>query len=355
MKINTLIRNNVARLTPYQSARRIGGTGDVWLNANEFPTSEPITITFDNLNRYPECQPSAVINRYATYAGVAPEQLIVTRGADEGIELLIKAFCEPREDAIMICPPTYGMYAVCAQTADVTVKTVPLTAQWQLNLPAMLAELDKVKLIYICSPNNPTGNLLNAEDIRQLLQVTKDRAIVVLDEAYIEFSPENSFVETLSRYPNLVILRTLSKAFALAGLRCGFTLASPEIIATLLKVIAPYPLSGPVAQIAALALTAEGIAGMRSNVAQIVSRRAQLSQALQANPVIEAFYLSESNYILIKSPQSADLFRYLGAQGIIVRDQSMQTNLANCLRISIGDQRECDRLLSAINQFSQNS
>ncbi|VEA64305.1 Histidinol-phosphate aminotransferase [Serratia plymuthica] len=239
MSIENLARANVRELTPYQSARRLGGKGDVWLNANEYPTAPEYQLTAQTFNRYPECQPALVIERYADYAGVNKEQVLVSRGADEGIELLIRAFCEPGKDAILFCPPTYGMYAVSAETFGVERRTVAAKQDWQLDLPAIADSLDNVKLIYVCSPNNPTGNLIDPNDLRTLLEMAKGKAIVAIDEAYIEFCPQASCAGWLKDYPHLAILRTLSKAFALAGLRCGFALANEELITLLLKVIAP--------------------------------------------------------------------------------------------------------------------
>ena len=237
MSIEDLARANVRALTPYQSARRLGGKGDVWLNANEFPTAVAFQLTEQTLNRYPEPQPKAVIESYARYAEVKPEQVLVSRGADEGIELLIRAFCEPGEDAVLYCPPTYGMYSVSAETIGVECRTVPTLADWQLDLPGIEARLDGVKVVFVCSPNNPTGQIIDPQSMRDLLEMTRGKAIVVADEAYIEFCPQATLAGWLSDYPHLVVLRTLSKAFALAGLRCGFTLANAEVINVLLKVI----------------------------------------------------------------------------------------------------------------------
>ncbi|WP_313449712.1 aminotransferase class I/II-fold pyridoxal phosphate-dependent enzyme, partial [Atlantibacter hermannii] len=189
MSIVELARENVRNLTPYQSARRLGGNGDVWLNANEYPTPVEFQLTAQTLNRYPECQPKLVIERYAQYAGVKPEQVLVSRGADEGIELLIRAFCEPGKDAVLYCPPTYGMYSVSAETIGVECRTVQAIDGWQLDLPAIAEKLDGVKVVFVCSPNNPTGQLINPQDIRVLLEMTRGKAIVVADEAYIEFCP----------------------------------------------------------------------------------------------------------------------------------------------------------------------
>jgi histidinol-phosphate aminotransferase len=349
MSIEELARENVRNLTPYQSARRLGGKGDVWLNANEFPTPVEFQLTAQTLNRYPECQPKAVIENYAAYAGVKPEQVLVSRGADEGIELLVRAFCEPGKDAILYCPPTYGMYSVSAETIGVECRTVPTLENWQLDLPAIADKLDGVKVVYVCSPNNPTGQLINPQDFRTLLEMTRGKALVVADEAYIEFCPQATLAGWLNEYPNLVILRTLSKAFALAGLRCGFTLANEEIIALLLKVIAPYPLSTPVADIAAQALAPQGITAMRERVAQILAERQYLVANLDGIPCVEQVFDSETNYILVRIKASSAVFKSLWDQGIILRDQNKQPSLSGCLRITIGTREESQRVIDALN------
>ncbi|RYC48255.1 histidinol-phosphate transaminase [Pectobacterium zantedeschiae] len=349
--IEELARANVRALTPYQSARRLGGNGDVWLNANEYPQAPEFQLTLQTLNRYPECQPVMVINRYAEYAGVTPEQVLVSRGADEGIELLIRAFCEPGKDAILFCPPTYGMYAVSAETFGVERRTAASKSDWQLDLDAIEAQLDGTKVVYVCSPNNPTGNLIARDDLRQLLTLAQGKALVVIDEAYIEFCPQATTAVWLDEFPHLVILRTLSKAFSLAGLRCGFTLANPEVIELLLKVIAPYPLSTPVADIAAQALSSEGIAKMKANVAEVTANRRWLSDTLKNIPCIEEVFHSESNYLLVRFTASPAVFKTLWDQGIILRDQNKQPSLAGCLRITIGNRYECERVVAALQSL----
>ncbi|CAO96400.1 histidinol-phosphate transaminase [Erwinia tasmaniensis] len=346
--IENLARANVRALTPYQSARRLGGNGDVWLNANEYPLAVPFELSQHTLNRYPECQPKQVIERYAGYAGLAVDQVLVSRGADEGIELLMRAFCEPGKDAVLFCPPTYGMYSVSAETIGIEYRTVAAGENWQLNLPAIADRLDGVKLVYICSPNNPTGNLIDPDDMRQLLEMTRGKALVVADEAYIEFCPQASLASWLKDYPHLVILRTLSKAFALAGLRCGFTLANAEVIALLMKVIAPYPLSTPVADIAGQALSDEGIALMRQHVSELIATREWLISRLRDCACVEQVYDSTTNYILARFTDSSRVFKTLWEQGIILRDQNKQPGLAGCLRISIGTRDECGRAIAAL-------
>ncbi|ASI90433.1 histidinol-phosphate transaminase [Vibrio mediterranei] len=344
-----LARKQVQQLTPYMSARRIGGSGDIWLNANESPFNNEYKTDFARLNRYSECQPKALIEAYAAYAGVKPEQTLTSRGADEGIELLIRAFCEPGEDSILFCPPTYGMYAISAETIGVNRKTVPLTSDWQLNLPEIEANLDGVKVLFVCSPNNPTGNLVKREDIIALLEMTKDKAIVVMDEAYIDFCPEASTVDLLAQYPNLAILRTLSKAFALAGLRCGFTLANEELINVLLKVIAPYPVPIPVAEIAVQALSEQGLARAKFQVLDLNANRTYLQAGLSTLPGVTV-YEGWGNYLLVEFANGDELFKAAWNTGIILRNSPIE----NCVRISVGNRDECEKTLSFIrNQLEQ--
>ncbi|AOY46896.1 MULTISPECIES: histidinol-phosphate transaminase [Vibrio] len=343
-----LARQQIQALTPYLSARRIGGSGDVWLNANESPFNNEYKTDFARLNRYSDCQPKAMIQAYANYAGVQPEQVLTSRGADEGIELLIRAFCEPNQDAILFCPPTYGMYAISAETFGVERKKVPLTADWQLDLPSIEANLDRVKLVFVCSPNNPTGNLVKRADIIKLLEMTQDRAIVVMDEAYIDFCPEASTVDLLAQYPNLAILRTLSKAFALAGLRCGFTLANAELINVLLKVIAPYPVPVPVAEIAVQALSPAGLARAKYQVLDLGANRAYLQVGLSMVPGVQVFE-GWGNYLLVKFPDGDALFKAAWEHGIILRNSPIE----NCVRISVGNREECEKTVAFIRNYYQ--
>lgn len=356
MTISQLLsRTNVQALTPYQSARKLGGNGTIWLNANEYPTSPDFTLINKTLNRYPEPQPHAVIKNYAGFAGVKPENVLVTRGGDEGIELAIRAFCQPAQEAILYCPPTYGMYAVSAETIGVEAVTVNQTAEFQLDLPKIkqaLSEKSNIKVIFICNPNNPTGTLLSRSDILELLETTRNRAIVVLDEAYIEFTQADTFVPEIANYPHLAIVRTLSKAFALAGLRCGFILANPELIEILNKVIAPYPIPVPSADIAEQALQPQHINIVKQRVQTIINERAQLIQALsQLENVVEIFD-SHANYILVKFHNGPQVFKALWDKGIILRDQHKAIGLENCIRITIGTPSENANVIEAIKSLS---
>lgn len=338
-----LARQTIQDLTPYQSARRLGGSGDVWLNANESPYDNSYQIKAERLNRYSSCQPESLIHAYANYAKVQPSQVLTSRGADEAIELLIRAFCQPSQDKILFCPPTYGMYAISAQTFDVEQNVVPLTSNWQLDLPAIEQNLGSVKLCFVCSPNNPTGNLIAREDIISLLEMTQDKALVVMDEAYIDFCPEATTADLLESYPNLVILRTLSKAFALAGLRCGFCLANAPVIDVLLKVIAPYPVPVPVEDIALQALNDAGLARMRYQVLELAANRAYLQAGLMQLSGVEVFE-SWGNYLLVKFENADLVFESCWAHGIILR----RSPIEGCIRISIGNREECAKTLSFI-------
>lgn len=287
---------------------------------------------------------------YANYVGVQPENVLVTRGGDEGIELIIRAFFEPNKDAILFCPPTYGMYAVSAETAGVECKIVPLTADFQLNLAEIKQQLEGVKVVFVCIPNNPTGNLLKRSNLLELLQLTAGKAIVVVDEAYIEFCPQATLAKGLKIYPHLAIIRTHSKAFALAGLHCGFVLANAALIHILSKVIAPYHIPVPSANIAEQALRAENIALVQARVQEILANRQWLAEALVGLPQVENVYHSEANYLLIKCQDGERVFKVLWDQGIILRDQNKALNLQNCIRITVGTREECRSVINAISR-----
>ncbi|MFC3095133.1 histidinol-phosphate transaminase [Alteromonas sediminis] len=348
--IETLLNRHLHALRPYESARRLFSGGQDWLNANESPYANTYDLDASTFNRYPDCQPEAVINGYANYAGVKKEQVITTRGADEGIELLIRTFCTPGEDNILICPPTYGMYAISAETCNVGIKSVPLKADFSLDVNA-ICQQDDVNLVFICSPNNPTGTLVDADDIRQILTHFRDKAIVVVDEAYIEFASDVGWAREIDNYPNLVVLRTLSKAFALAGIRCGFTLANENIIAFLMKVIAPYPVPAPVAQIASQALSSRGIELVQSQVAQLNQQRASLASAIEENAELEIIGSANANFILFRCEQKDALMQYLVENGMLIRDQSKQPGLSNCLRATVGNDAQQKRLIDLITTF----
>lgn len=351
--IKKLARINIRSLIPYQSARKIGGSGNIWVNANESPNQIQYNIKQNNLNRYPDCQPKKIIELYANYSGLKKNQILVHRGADEGIDLLIKTFCEPQKDKIMFFPPTYGMYKVTAESFGVKYYEILTNSNWQLNLSEIEKKIKYVKLIYVCNPNNPTANLINQEDLIDLIKITNSKAIIVIDEAYIEFCPKFSLVKLINSNLNLVILRTMSKAFSLAGIRCGFTLANEEIINLLLKVITPYPLPSTVTEIASQALSVQGIKKMKNNIKEIISARKWFITALKQCYCVEKIFNSNTNYVLIRFKNSEKVFSYLENEGIVSRNQNMQPNLQKCIRITIGTKQECKIIVSALKKFSK--
>ena len=353
--INQLVRPELIDMVPYQSARRLQAMSDpsncdsIWLNANESAGDGRYELNGQLINRYPDFQPEPLINAYSEYAQQPIENVLATRGADEGIELIIRTFCRAYQDSILICPPTYGMYAISAENHGADIVKVPLVEN-QLDVDGIKAQIDKVKVLFLCSPGNPTGNLLNQDDIKTIIEAASDKAMVVVDEAYIEFSPENSAASWIAEYPNLIVLRTLSKAFALAGLRCGFTLSNSQVITMLSKIIAPYPISAPVAEIAAKALTGDDLAEMKSRVEESNSLRASFSAWLTEQSWCSEVFPSDANFVLFRTKLKQQIFDALKAEGILIRDQSKQQQLENCLRVSIGSERELELLKQTISQ-----
>ena len=357
-----LARPQVIALTPYQSARRIvaaaGGRGDIWLNANESAEFDPYVLTreaSERLNRYPDAQPGEVIARYAAYSGANPAGILATRGGDEGIDLLIRTFCRAGEDAVLTFPPTYGMYEVSAETAGGRVEklvTDPATG-WTPDADALeekLAADPSIRVVFACSPNNPTGNLIPSAVIERLVEATRGRAILVIDEAYVDFAPEATALGRIASAPHLVLIRTLSKAFALAGIRCGFLIGSEAVIGMLRKVIAPYPIPTPVADIAEQALSPAGVSAMRERAAGMIARREALSQRIRLLPGVLAVEPSSANFILVKFADSAKVFSALWNRGIILRDQGRQATLDGCVRITVGAEEENLELLAALSE-----
>tara|TARA_R110000796_G_scaffold102360_10_gene211329 strand:- start:877 stop:1926 length:1050 start_codon:yes stop_codon:yes gene_type:complete len=333
----TLARPELLTLTPYQSARRIGGRGDIWINANESPFNNS---ELDKVNRYPECQPPALINAYSDYAGVKASNVIASRGADEAIELLIRTFCIPGVDSIACFGPTYGMYSISAATFNVAVTALSLTDDYQLP-DAWSTQIGSAKIVFICNPNNPTGTVIAKDKIEQAIQAAPN-AIVVVDEAYIEFCSDYSVADLLGTYPNLVVLRTLSKAFALAGARCGFMLANDDIIDLVMRVIAPYPVPLPVSDLAVKALSPAGIDTMRTQVASLIEQGKRLSTALTAYGanVLPA----NGNYVLAKFDDGNVAAKRLSDSGVVARAYK-DPRLADAIRFSFTSAKETDVII----------
>ena len=344
-----LSRKAVQNCEIYVAEKRGIKPNEIYLDTNENPYVGPFKFELA-VNRYPEPQPSEVIARYAKYLGVDNDEVLATLGGDLAIELLIKAFCEGKKDKLLYCPPTFGMYQVTCDLYGVETVKVPLLSDFSLDVEGIINNLDGVKMVFLCNPNNPTANIMNIADIERILEATKDRAIVVVDEAYIEFSDAASFAKRIKEFPHLALVRTLSKAFGLAGVRFGFAVACAPLINVLKRAISPYPLSVPSIAIAESCLSEEGIAVMLENRQKLLESKAALVAALLEKTFVETVYPSESNFILVKLEDAKGLYEALKAQGIFVRYLSSEC-LKDCLRISIGLPQEHDTLLKAMTAF----
>lgn len=342
-----LVRPEILALTPYSSARKEASGGKVWLDANENPSTPHAGAP--RLNRYPEPQPAEVVARLASLYGVKPDRILVTRGSDEGIDLLLRAFCRAGLDSILFTPPTYGMYSVAAAIQGARVLTVPLVREKDFALDAdavLRAVTAETKLVFLCSPNNPTGQLLDRDAVLKIVTTLASRAVVVVDEAYAEFSTEPSLVQELDANPNLVVLRTLSKAYGLAGARVGVTLASPTVIGVLQKIIAPYPIPAPVVRAALDALTPAGISAARQSALDLVGERRRLTVALVKLPHVRKIWPSDANFLLVEVTDSARVMNIARAAGLVIRDRSK--DVPNTVRITVGTRAENDFALETL-------
>ena len=344
-----LVRPDILALTAYSSARKESTRGRVWLDANENP--ETPSVRRPLFNRYPEPQPADLVVLLAGLYGVSPAQVLVTRGSDEGIDLLLRTFCRAGQDAILITPPTYGMYVVAAGIQAARTVPVPLVRakNFALDADAVLrAVTPEVKLVFLCSPNNPTGGLLDRAAVLSLVRSLAGRAVVAVDEAYVDFSGQPGLAAEVAANPNLIVLRTLSKAYGLAGARVGTTIADPAVIAVLQKVIAPYPVPVPVLQAALAALTPAGQAAARNSVATLVAGRNQLATALAKLPAVKRVWPSDTNFLLV---EVADATRAMAAgrvAGVIWRDRSK--DVSNSIRITVGTAEEINATLEVLSR-----
>jgi len=340
-----LVRDNIRKLTPYSSARsEFNGNAHVFLDANENAIGSAAGA---EINRYPDPLQAALKLRIATLKKVGLENIFIGNGSDEPIDLLIRAFCNPGKDHIIICPPTYGMYEVSADINDVEVKKVMLTPAFKINITRVLEEIDpETKLIFICSPNNPTGNLMNRADIVLLLKTFA--GIVVVDEAYIDFCPSDTLLPLINEYPNLVILQTFSKAWGMAGLRVGMAFAAEEIIGVLNRIKPPYNISGLAQHVALNALDNDGL--VKEWVEIIVEERQRLSTLMQGYDFIRKVYPSDSNFLLVKVEDAKTLYSFLLGYGIVVRDRSTQPLCTDTLRVTVGTKEENDFLIETLNK-----
>jgi histidinol-phosphate aminotransferase len=346
--VETLVRPNIRSLKPYSSARdEFKGEANVFLDANENSIGSPLLKWY---NRYPDPMQWSIKEKIAAIKKVPKEQIFLGNGSDEAIDLLFRCFCEPGIDEVVICPPTYGMYEVSANINNAKINRVPLTENFQLDLEALEQAIKpNTKIIWICSPNNPTGNSIDREDIEMILN--NFDGLVVIDEAYINFSRQKSWLADLNDYPNLVVLQTLSKAWGLAGIRMGMAFASTAIVGYMNKVKPPYNISQPVQELALKAL--DEIGQVNDMIVTLVNERQQMARLLSEMKEVEQVYPSDANFLLVKFNDAASLYAYLVADGIVVRDRSNVEKCAGCLRITIGTPTENEKLIQAITKFNQ--
>jgi histidinol-phosphate aminotransferase len=343
--IQKLVRSHIADLQPYSSARDEFDPVErevVYLDANENP--------FDNgVNRYPDPQQRKLKEVIAKRRGVAANQLLLGNGSDEVLDLIFRAFCIPNQDKIIVMPPTYGMYKVLANINCISLDEVPLNDDFQLVTKDILSQIStQAKAIFLCSPNNPSGNSFRREDILTLLQ--SFTGLVVIDEAYIDFSTQKSLVSDLSSYPNLIITQTLSKAYGLAGIRLGICIASEEIIDILNKIKPPYNINSLTQERAISALvdwdTTQG------QITQLIAERKGLFAQLENISFVEKVYPSDSNFLLVRVDDANKRYAQLIENDIVVRNRSKQVGCENCLRFSVGTTRENQILIETLNRLS---
>lgn len=344
--INEIVRPNIREMTPYSSARHeFSGEATVFLDANENAFGSPLAA---NVNRYPDPLQLALKEKISSIKGVPPANIFIGNGSDEAIDLLFRIFCEPGKDNVILYPPTYGMYEVCAEMNNVEVRKIPLLDNFQLNLDSTEAVIDaNTRLIFICSPNNPTGNSIDKTDIETLLN--NFNGLVVVDEAYINYARQKTMIPELTEYPNLVILQTLSKAWGLAGLRIGMAFAGDPLIALLNKVKYPYNISTATQQLAIEALN--NISSVNNWTKSTVEQREWLATQLLSLPFVRKVYPSDANFLLVKMENAKEIYAYLAGKGIIVRDRSRVILCDDCLRITIGTPDENKQLLAALKIY----
>jgi histidinol-phosphate aminotransferase len=345
--LNNLLRENIKNLVPYSSARdEFKGEASVYLDANENSYGSPLPAAF---NRYPDPLQFAVKTRISEIKGVPPRNIFLGNGSDEAIDILFRAFCRPGIDNVITVPPTYGMYEVSANINDVAIKKVPLTGDYQLNLEGIAAAIDEnTKLIFICSPNNPTANSINRNDVETIL--ANFNGLVVIDEAYINYSRQKTFIQELTEYSNLVVLQTLSKAWGLAGLRIGMAFASEEIIEVFNRVKPPYNINQASQQLALEALS--NIEQVNGWIKETINEREKLITSLAQLPIVLKIYPSDANFILVKTTDARGIYNYLVERGIIVRDRSKVELCEGSLRITIGTPAENEKLIDVLKSFA---
>lgn len=346
--IEKIIRPNIKKLQPYSSARdEFSGTASIYLDANENSYGSPLPQPY---NRYPDPLQSRLKQKIASVKGVPPAHIFLGNGSDECIDLLFRAFCNPGKDNVIICPPTYGMYEVSAQINDIEARKVSLTPEFQLDMDAIAEAIDRnTRLVFVCSPNNPTGNSIDPEDVEMILN--NFDGLVVIDEAYINFSSRPSFIGELTEYANLVVLQTLSKAWGLAALRIGMAFSSLPVVEVLNKIKPPYNIGQASQELALEAL--DKLEQVNAWTVKLVEQRKKLAAALGQLPSVLHIYPSDANFLLVRMEGSRKIYEALVEKGIIVRDRGRVLLCEGCLRITVGQDQENEALLKALREIEE--
>ncbi len=346
--LENLVRENIKRLTPYSSARKeFSGVANIFLDTNENSFGSPIE---PNYHRYPDPLQLKIKEIVAEWNGVKTSEIFIGNGSDEAIDLLFRIFCESKIDNILICPPTYGMYEVSAEINDVAIKRANLTEDFQLDFVEIKPQIDEnTKLIFFCSPNNPTGNSLNRSEILDFAKTFN--GIVVIDEAYVHFSKEKSFVSEIVNSPNLVVMQTFSKAWGLAGLRVGLAFANDAIIRLFNNVKPPYNVS-QIAQEAVLDALNEKVK-VEKTIGKIISEREKLIENLARLKLVTKIYPTDANFILVKTTDANSIYKFLLNETIVVRNRNSVELCEGCLRITIGTPDENAKLLESLEKYEK--
>jgi histidinol-phosphate aminotransferase len=347
--ISEIARPDIVALKPYEHAS--------WephlerMHANELPWRADGDDTGAGLNRYPEPQPRELVARLAKLYGATPDQVLVGRGSDEAIDLLARCFCRAGQDSVLICPPTFGMYAVAARIQGADVISVPLRVDegFTLDEEELLRQCTpQVKLVFLCSPNNPTGNSIAAETVLRIASRLEGRALLVVDEAYVEFSAAESLVKHIKTLPQLAVMRTLSKAHGLAGARCGTLIANPEIIALLRKVIPPYAITQMTVEAVLKLLEPAQIAAMNARIATLRAERERMREAIAKLPGAKRLWPSDANFILVEFADADRALKSSRASNLLIREVRAQVGLPRTVRISVGTPDQNNRLLESL-------
>lgn len=350
--ILSLLRPDLRAFSGYASARSTASSGDVWLNANESAWANPADPQ-GRARRYPEPQPQALRERLAVLYGCDAAQLLIGRGSDEAIDLLVRALCEPGRDAVLCTPPVFGMYAVSARLQNAPLLEVPLRDDGDalnVDIEAVIAAAlaGNARLVFLCSPSNPAGSVVTLADIERVAAALQGRALVVVDEAYAEFAAQASATTLMPRHDNIAVLRTLSKAHALAAARIGCLIADAGLVQVLRRCQAPYPVPAPCAELALAGLSEASLEQTRARVLEIKAERSRLQQALATAPGVVRVYPSQGNYLLVRFADAQAAFDALLAAGVVVRDQRAAPQLHDALRITMGSPDQNDRVLSVL-------